>query len=111
MPQSTRARSRPWLPEHDEYIRDHWPTHSLTAIAQHLGRGVPVTSRRAKRLGLDRKCPKWKPEEDEVLRTFYRTRPTAWVAKRLNRTVPQCAQRAGILGLRLEKRGAAAHRG
>lgn len=111
MSQSTRARSRPWLPEHDEYIRANWSSRMLIEIADHLGRDVPSTSKRAKRLGLPTKRPKWTRAEDEVLRLYYRTRPLAWVAKRLNRTVPQCAQRAGILGLRLEKRGAAAHRG
>lgn len=112
MPQSTRARSRPWLPEHDEYIRANWSSRRLSEIADHLGRDVPLTSKRAKMLGLPRKSrPLWSREEDEVLRRFYRTHPTKWVAKRLNRTVPQCVRRAGALGLRHHRRGAAAHRG
>lgn len=111
MPQPNAVRARNWLPEHDQFIRDNWPTMKLSDIASILCRDIPTTSKRAKVLGLPSKVKRWTPAEDAVLRKHYRTKPIAWVAKLLNRTGPQCSTRAGVLGLRLGERGAAAHRG
>lgn len=47
-----KGRRRTWTFKQEEFIREHYPTHSAAEIAQYLGRGENAIQWKAKRMGL-----------------------------------------------------------
>lgn len=91
-----------WLPEHEEYLVEHFQTDGAQKCADALGRTIGSVQRRASLLGLTKSRKKgdsWLPEHDEYLAEHYLTDGAQKCAEALGRTSNAVSTRARILGL------------
>lgn len=93
---------RPWSPDEDAYLRDHYGLLLGREIAAALDRPLAGVYNRANEIGLRRPLQartQWTPERNELLRAAWGTVPTKRLAAELGTTVNGVRCQAKHLGL------------
>ena len=93
-------RRRGWTQYEEELLRELWPDHTATAIAQRLGCSRSHVQIKARALGLAKGRFTWTDELVEILRRRYPHERTDRIAEDLGLSPSQLHTKAWALGLR-----------